>query len=150
MPRMRRGVVDVSHANVCVGDLQSFGKRATAMTLRDLRVFLAEDEPVLLMELEENLGDMGCKVVGAAAKVSEALELLASHEFDAAILDVRLKDSTIEPVGDALVAKGIPFVIATGDSSTELLSRFPNAPVLNKPYSLEELRQALLRLKIGG
>lgn len=150
MPRLRRGVVDVSHANVCVGDLQSFGKRAVAMTLKDLRVFLAEDEPVLLMELEENLADMGCKVVGAAQRVSEALELLANREFDAAILDVRLKDSTIEHVGEALVKRGIPFIIATGDSSAELLRRFPDAPVLNKPYSIEDLRHALLLVKNGS
>jgi CheY-like chemotaxis protein len=120
------------------------------MNLHGLRVFLAEDEPVLLMELEENLGDLGCKVVGSATKVSETLRVLASQEFDLAILDVRLKDSTIEPVGDALVKRGIPFIVATGDSSAEILRRFPNAPVLNKPYSLEDLRQALLRLKIAG
>lgn len=120
------------------------------MTALNLRVLVAEDEPVLLMELEENLGDMGCRVVGTAQRVSEALELLASHEFDTAILDVRLKDSTIEPVADALLAKGIPFIIATGDSSLEMLRRFPDAPVLNKPYSVEDLRMALLHLKIGG
>lgn len=120
------------------------------MNLHGLRVFLAEDEPLLLMELEESLGDMGCKVVGTASKVSETLEILASQEFDLAILDVRLRDSTIEPVGDALVARGIPFVIATGDSSLELLRRFPGAPVLNKPYSVEDLHQALLRLKAGS
>jgi DNA-binding NtrC family response regulator len=140
----------VSYANVCVGDLQSFGKRSAAMTLRDLRAFLAEDEPVLLMELEENLADMGCKVVATAARVSEALELLARHEFDTAILDVRLKDSSSEPVGDALVTRGIPFIIATGDSSTELARRFPNAPVLNKPYSVDDLRKALLLVKNGS
>jgi CheY-like chemotaxis protein len=130
--------------------LQSFGKQTAAMTLLDLRVFLAEDEPVLLMELEENLGDLGCTVVGTATKVSETLEILASQEFDIAILDVRLKDSTIEPVGDALVKRGIPFIIATGDSSIELLRRFPDAPVLNKPYGLDDLRKALLHLKIGN
>ena len=120
------------------------------MNLQNLRVFLAEDEPVLLMELEENLADLGCKVVGTATKVSETLKILASQEFDIAILDVRLKDLTIEPVGEALVKRGIPFIIATGDSSIELLRRFPNSPVLNKPYSIEDLRQALLRLKVGS
>ncbi len=120
------------------------------MILQDMRVFLAEDEPMLLMELEENLGDLGCKVVGAAARVSEALELLASQDFDVAILDVRLRDSTIEPVGDALVKRGTPFIIATGDSSAELLRRFPGAPVLNKPYSVEDLRKALLLVKNGS
>lgn len=120
------------------------------MNLHGLRVFLAEDEPVLLMELEENLADMGCKVVGTASKVNETLEILATQECDLAILDVRLRDSTIEPVGDALVARDIPFVIATGDPSIELLRRFPNAPVLNKPYSVEDLRQALLGLNIGS
>lgn len=110
-------------------------------------MFLAEDEPLLLMELEENLGDMGCKVVGTASKVSETLEILASQEFDLAILDVRLRDTTIEPVGDAPVARGIPLVIATGDCSMELLRRFPDAPVLNKPCSVDDLRKALLRLQ---
>lgn len=130
-------------------DLQSIGAKVTPMTGSNLRVVIAEDEPVLLMELEENLGDMGCEVVGAASKVSEMLELLATREFDLAILDVWLKDATIEPVVDALVAKAIPFILATGDSSMELRRRFPDAPVLNKPYSVEDLRQALLRLAIS-
>ena len=104
---------------------------------------------MLLLELEENLGDMGCKIVCAAAKVSEALELIGSHEFDVAILDVRLKDSTIEPVAEALAMRGIPFILATGDSSAELHRRFPDAPVLAKPYGIDDLRLALLRMKVA-
>lgn len=119
-------------------------------TLSGLRVFLAEDEPMLLLALEEVLGDLGCKVVGTATRVKEALAFLAHHTFDVAVLDGTLADGSVDPVVDALIARGTPFIIASGVASTDLPTKYGSAVILQKPYKDADLRQALLLVLAQG
>ncbi|WP_160936867.1 HWE histidine kinase domain-containing protein [Teichococcus coralli] len=86
-----------------------------AAGLRPRRVLLAEDEPLVAMELETQLHALGFTVVGPAASLSEALRL-ASEEalLDAAVLDVNLRGQAVFPVADLLVRRGVPVVFATG------------------------------------
>lgn len=90
------------------------------------------------------LSELGCRVVGTATRVAQALDLTASHSFDVAILDVNLHGESIEPVADALVARAVPVVLATGYASNDLAQRYGDSPVVRKPYSIGNLRQALL------
>lgn len=112
--------------------------------LGGVRIFAAEDEPMLLIGLEDMLSELGCRVVGTATRIAQALDLIASHSFDAAILDVKLHDESIDPVADALAARAVPVVLATGYAPTALAQRFAGFPMVQKPYSLDDLRQALL------
>ncbi|HWL81391.1 MAG TPA: HWE histidine kinase domain-containing protein [Roseomonas sp.] len=83
--------------------------------MRARRVLLAEDEPLVAMELETQLQALGFTVVGPAATLQEALRL-ASEEvlLDAAVLDVNLRGQAVFPVADLLVRRGVPVVFATG------------------------------------
>jgi CheY-like chemotaxis protein len=112
--------------------------------LAGLRVFVAEDEPMILWALEDHLGELKCKVVGTAARVTEALAFVASHSFDIAVLDGTLADGSIAPVIDALVVRGTPFILATGLVSSDYSETFSSVVVLQKPYTVVDLRQALL------
>ena len=112
-----------------------------ATTLSGMRVFVAEDEPILLFALEDVLGDFECTVVGSATRVSEALDFVTGHTFDLAVLDAKLADGMIDPVIDVLAARGIPFIIVSGSSSSD----YGSAVVVQKPYKDADLRQALLR-----
>jgi hypothetical protein len=40
--------------------------------LKDLRVFIVEDESMVSMLIEDRLADMGCAVAGVASNVEEA------------------------------------------------------------------------------
>ena len=112
-------------------------------TLAGVSVFVAEDEPMLVWALEEVLSDFGCRVVGTAARVAEALAFVADHAFDVAILDGKLADGSVDPVLDVLIARGTPFIIASGVASTDLTTKYAGAVVLQKPYKDADLRQAL-------
>ena len=118
--------------------------------LSGARVFVAEDEPIILFLLEDVLGDFGCTVVGRARWVSEALAFVTSQVFDVAVLDCKLADGTIEPVIDVLAARGIPFIIASGASSTDFTDLFGSAIAVQKPYKVADLRQALIRALAQG
>jgi CheY-like chemotaxis protein len=112
--------------------------------LHGLRVLAAEDEPMLLLALEDMLGDLGCQVVGSASTVAQALELGRSQEFDVAVLDVSLARETVDPAARAIVARGIPIVLATGHMGSDIGVKLGAASIVEKPYSTEALQQALL------
>jgi CheY-like chemotaxis protein len=124
--------------------MKSDQEGSSSERLQGLRVLTAEDEPMLLLALEDMLGDLGCRVVGSAATVAQALELGMSQEFDVAVLDVSLARETVEPAARAIVARGIPIVLATGHIGSDIAVRLGAASVVEKPYTTEALQEALV------
>jgi CheY-like chemotaxis protein len=98
------------------------------------------------MLVEDALLDAGFGVMGPAATVAEAMSLLAAARPDAVVLDLNLAGETSAPVADALVARGIPFVIATGYGAAGLPPGHHDATVLAKPYDPAELTSVLERI----
>lgn len=79
------------------------------------RVLVLDDEPLILLDLEFALEDAGCKPLTALDLV-EALAIVNSSTISAAILDVSLgRGQTCEQVARALAARGVPYVLHTGD-----------------------------------
>jgi CheY-like chemotaxis protein len=107
------------------------------------RVLVVEDELMIRMLLEDMLGELGYTVAAEAARIDEALEATKTAEFDLAILDVNLDGQPISPVVDALVARGTPFVFATGYGERGLPEPYRNRPTLKKPFQMEGLKQML-------
>jgi len=82
--------------------------------LAGLRVLVVEDEMMVSMLIEDMLSDLGCKVVGPASRLEEAIALVDSQEIDCAVLDVNLGGQPIFPLADILRAQGAPVAFATG------------------------------------
>jgi hypothetical protein len=49
-------------------------------------------------------------------------------------------------VADALAARHVPFVFATGSSDHVTIDGYPGRPVLKKPFKFEALVEVLVRL----
>jgi CheY-like chemotaxis protein len=111
------------------------------------RVFIVEDEFMLVMLLEELLPTLGYEVVGSAASVDQALGQLPALETDIAVVDVNLAGTESFPVADALRERGIPFLFTTGYGQQGLPPRFADAPVLAKPFRRHDIEAALSRLR---
>jgi CheY-like chemotaxis protein len=109
-----------------------------------LRILVVEDELMIRMLLEDMLGELGHTVAAAAARIDEALEAAKTAKVDLAILDVNLNGEPISPVADVLVARGVPFVFATGYGEHGLPAPYRDRPTLKKPFQLEGLEQMLL------
>jgi len=109
-----------------------------------LRILVVEDELMIRMLLEDMLGELGHTIAAAAARIDEALDVAKTADFDLAILDVNLNGEPISPVADALVARGVPFVFATGYGEQGLPTPYRDRPTLKKPFQLEGLEQMLL------
>ncbi len=107
------------------------------------RILVVEDELMIRMLLEDMLGELGYTVAAEAARIEEALEAAKNADFDIAILDVNLNGKPISPVADALVARGMPFVFATGYGERGLPEPYRDRPTLKKPFQMDGLKQML-------
>ncbi len=96
--------------------------------------------------LEDMLAELGFKVVGPAARVSQALAIVDTEVIDLAILDINLNGQKSYPVADALVAHGVPFVFSTGYNRDGISASYNAYAMLQKPYSKADLSAALERL----
>ena len=111
------------------------------------RVLVIEDEMMVAMLLEDMLADLGCTVLGPAARVDQALTIIAAAgSLDAAVLDLNLNGQKSYPVADALVARGVPFLFATGYRRESVMNGYRSFPQLEKPFKLSELGDALAKL----
>ncbi len=109
------------------------------------RVLVVEDEVLVSWVLEDILADLGCQVVGPAARVNQALAMVDSEVIDLAILDINLNGQNSFPVADALVARGVPFVFSTGYNNDGFGDVYKRYPMMQKPYSQADLIVALER-----
>ena len=108
-----------------------------------LKVLVVEDETLICMMIEDLLIELGCIVIGPSSNLDKALALAGEALMDVAILDVNLDGIRSEPVADRLSARGVPFVFATGYGTNGVSERYRSAPVLKKPFTERDLRQAL-------
>jgi CheY-like chemotaxis protein len=118
--------------------------------LQDLRILVVENDEMSAALLQMQLAQSGAVVVGQAASVDEALRLLEETQPQIALLDYRLANhETSDPVAQALAARGIPFVLATGMVLDQLPDAFRSGVLLTKPYLTAELNAALARALQG-
>src|SRR5262249_61604513 len=78
-----------------------------------------------------------------AGRLDGALQGAKPADFDVAILDVNLDGEPVSPVADALVARGTPFVFATGYGERGLPEPYRDRPTLKKPFQMDGLKEML-------
>ncbi|HET9659218.1 MAG TPA: response regulator transcription factor [Thermomicrobiales bacterium] len=104
-----------------------------------IRVVLADDHPIVRQGLRTVLEtEANCRVVGEAADGLTALDLIAEHQPDIAILDVQMPD-----LGGLEVARRTPS--KSPDTRVIMLSMHSD-----EPYVLEALRHGALAYVLKG
>lgn len=111
--------------------------------LTGMRVLVVEDEMLVSMLLEDMLADFGCDIVGPAASIAEALPLATDAQIDVAVLDMNLGGQPVFPIADALKARGVPYIFASGYGQSGLSDDHRGAPLLQKPFRQADLERAL-------
>ena len=117
----------------------------TAGDVTGCRVLVVEDETLIVMEIEGVLEALDCKIIGPTGKLETALVLAVEEAFDIAILDVTIRGGKIYPVAERLLARGIPFALASGYGDWALPEALRDQPRLLKPFTTAEL-EAQIRL----
>lgn len=108
------------------------------------QALVVEDNLIIALDAEDMIRSLGASEVYVASNVSEALEFIGSETLHFALLDVNLGSETSEPIAERLNELGIPFAFATGyGDSIDLAKRYPDAPVVKKPFDLASVAAAL-------
>jgi CheY-like chemotaxis protein len=111
------------------------------------RLLVVDDEPLLAMDVADQLQFHGAQVA-AVNSIEEAAQLLASGAaLDGAILDIQIGDEEVWPVAEALRLQGTPIVFLSATCGERPLpEEFEGKPFLPKPLDRDSLKQTLRSL----
>jgi len=99
------------------------------------RVLVVEDRVALAAALCEELQMAGFEVIGPAASLTRAQNLVSAATPDVALLDVDLDGVPVHPLARRLREAGVPFALLTGFNEEDLPPDLLGAPLLAKPVS---------------
>lgn len=110
------------------------------------RLIVVEDSFPVAQSLKSLLQAMSCDVVGMAGNVQTARDLVATAQFDLALLDIDLHGELATPVAEAVLHQGQPLIFLTGYGDADMLPPHLRAlPRLEKPVDSNELFAAIKR-----
>lgn len=111
------------------------------------RCFVLDDEFLIALDIQQILERAGASHVASVASATEAIQVLSREpKFDLAVLDVKLGgvERNSLDVAALLHTQGVPFVFLTGMRADDVhAKKFPNAPVIEKPYDATALLRAV-------
>ena len=111
------------------------------------RVVIADDEAIIRLDLKEILEEAGFDVVAEAGRGDEAVELIALHTPDLAILDVKMPGlDGIEAARRVVAEHDVAVLLLTAFSQRDLIEQAREAGVsayLVKPFRKAELIPAV-------
>ena len=106
-------------------------------------VLIIEDEPVIAMDLEQLVEDLGHRVVFIARTHAEAIAAISRHKPGLVLADIQLADgsSGVDAVNEILEECEVPVVFITAYPERLLTGERPEpAFLIVKPYRAETVR----------
>lgn len=110
------------------------------------RILIIEDEPIIAMDIEMIVRDLGHDVVGVATTHREAVDEAKAHKPGLVLADIQLADNSsgIEAVQEILTDMAVPVIFITAFPERLLTGDRPEpAFLLTKPYQPATLRAAI-------
>ena len=116
----------------------------TASTSSDAKVLYLEDEPLIALDGEQTLQDLGYTNVLSVPNLKRAEKAIEENDIRFAILDVHLgPDTTSLGLARMLKGRGVPVVFVTGYNPRELPDDVAGSPILEKPLCPKGLARIL-------
>ena len=107
-----------------------------------LQVMVVEDSWHIASAIKSMIENVGMQVVGPAATLTEALQVLAASHPDMAVVDVNLQGDLAYGLIDQLLDRAIPVVIVSGYEISPALANRADT-VLKKPIRASVLLTTL-------
>jgi PAS domain S-box-containing protein len=112
------------------------------------RLLIVEDEPIVALDLKQEIEQLGCEVLGVAESADEAMVAAGVHRPDLALMDVRIVGSVdgIQTAGLLRAAYHIPVIFLTSYSDENTILRAAKElpyGYLTKPFQSAELKATL-------
>ena len=107
-------------------------------------ILVAEDEPIIAIDLCDTVEEAGCNVLGPHRKISSAMLEFQKHKPDVAILDVQLNDGVVFALAEKLADEDVPIIFHSGHfTHEEVAKKFPGATTLQKPCPPAKMLEAV-------
>lgn len=110
---------------------------------KERQILVVEDDYFIAEEVAGHLARHGVNVVGPVGNILEAMDAIKLTSLDAAVVDINLHGEMAFPVADALMARNIPFVFATGYDKTAIPARYSTIARCAKPVDYRNLTKLL-------
>lgn len=110
------------------------------------RVLIIEDEPIIAMDIESIVRDLGHDVVGIAVTRDEAVAMAAETDPGLVLADIQLADdsSGIDAVADILSETDVPVIFITAFPERLLTGQRPEPTFLiTKPFQQATLKASI-------
>lgn len=115
--------------------------------MNPLRIVIADDEPIIRMDLRRTLENMGHVVTGEAGDGKQAVEMTRESKPDVVILDIKMPVMDGIDAAKLISTEGIaPVLLLTAYSQKDLVERARDAGVfayLVKPFKENDLMPAI-------
>lgn len=108
-----------------------------------LRVLVVEDEVAIAILIEDAVESFGHIVSHTATNIKTAMNTAITGDFDVALIDLNLNGQRAHALPTALTARGKPFGFITGYGADGVLLPFAKAPLLAKPFRVEDIGEML-------
>jgi len=109
-------------------------------------VLIIEDEPIIAMDIEMIVRDMGHDVTGIAVTRDEAVQLARAHRPGLVLADIQLADNSsgIDAVKDILAEFAVPVIFITAFPERLLTGERPEPTFLiTKPFQHSTVKAAI-------
>ncbi|SIT03939.1 Bacteriophytochrome (light-regulated signal transduction histidine kinase) [Roseivivax lentus] len=111
---------------------------------------VVEDSMIVAMDGADILTEFGATGTEMAGTVRKALDLIGTHRFEVALLDVNLGRQDSLEIARRLAKLGVPIVLTTGYGDLgELRARYPACAIVQKPFSSITIGAALVELGLS-
>lgn len=110
------------------------------------RVLIIEDEPIIAMDLEGIVRDLGHEIVGIAVTRDEAIAQARDSRVGLVLADIQLADdsSGIDAVNDILAETNVPVIFITAFPERLLTGERPEpAFLITKPFQRSTVKAAI-------
>lgn len=112
-----------------------------------MRVLIADDDPIIRLDLRQMLETLGYEVVAEAEDGQSAVTLAETHRPDVCVMDVKMPHMDGIEAAETLAERAVaPCVLLTAYSDKDLIDRAKDAGVfgyLTKPFKPSDLSPAV-------
>ncbi|MBL8049107.1 MAG: response regulator [Chthonomonas sp.] len=112
-----------------------------------LRVLIADDDPIILLDLRQTLQALDYEIVGEATDGQQAVQMATQLQPDVCVFDVKMPIMDGIEAASLLSEQGVaPVVLLTAYSDRDLIQRAADAAVfgyLVKPFKPNDLPPAI-------